>query len=806
MTTKMKICTSFIVMILLIGLMSVVGYHGLNSVTKLFSDYSRISHLSVDISDLQASVNTSRFFLEKFLRTGNIKDIEMSASMLTKATDYIKKGESLAKREEQKQRLKNLTDIFRKYIEALHLLKGNQQSFNEISTGQFEPALAKLTALATHLDELALNISNVYVSKQLTALWGRIADLKTAAAEFDAVASVKYADIAEQHTKALMEIVTGLENVLRTDEGQRTGAQITAAVNTLSTVLNQNKTLAVEAEKVLLQMYEWDKTIEYLVDAANERSNADQATISQEISDFSSSTATRMLAISLFGIIFGLLFALFIIVNLIRTLNKVAVYADAVASGDWESRSGIAEKGEIGAMVRAIDQIPHILKNILNDYRNLTARIESGHLNSQCDASGYAGGYATILRGANDIINRLNSVVDALPSPVAVLDKNLTFTYLNAAGRQLAGDDYQGKSCKQVFSRDDDGTATDALRKAVDTLKAASAETRAYPRGQHMDIRYTAIPLLDKNNTLASILQLLVDLTSITNIQRTIQNVAQQAASISGRVAASSEKLSSQVEEVSRGAEMQRTRVENTASAMTEMNSTVIEVAKNVSEASEQSSLTRNKAEEGAELVNHVVMSINSVNTVASTLQDNMQELGKEAKSIGGVMNVISDIADQTNLLALNAAIEAARAGEAGRGFAVVADEVRKLAEKTMSATQEVGNNISAIQHSAQININEVSEAVKAITEATGLANSSGQALMEIVDLATANSSVVTSIATAAEEQSATSEEINRAIEEINALVGQTTDGMIQAASAVQELSHMAQELNRVIGELKAQS
>ena len=180
-----------------------------------------------------------------------------------------------------------------------------------------------------------------------------------------------------------------------------------------------------------------------------------------------------------------------------------------------------------------------------------------------------------------------------------------------------------------------------------------------------------------------------------------------------------------------------------------------------------------------------------------------MQELGKQAESIGGVMNVISDIADQTNLLALNAAIEAARAGEAGRGFAVVADEVRKLAEKTMTATQEVGASITAIQHSARANINEVSTAVENITDATSLANSSGEALTEIVNLAAANSAVVASIATAAEEQSATSEEINRAIDEINRIVAETTDGMVQSSSAVQDLSRMAQELRRVMDGLK---
>ncbi len=257
--------------------------------------------------------------------------------------------------------------------------------------------------------------------------------------------------------------------------------------------------------------------------------------------------------------------------------------------------------------------------------------------------------------------------------------------------------------------------------------------------------------------------------------------------------------MASQIEASNHGAQDQSARVGETATAMEQMNATVLEVARNASQAAGSADNAREKAEEGAKVVAEVVRGIGEVQSQALQLKTDMGSLGQQAQGIGQILNVISDIADQTNLLALNAAIEAARAGEAGRGFAVVADEVRKLAEKTMTATKEVGEAIAGIQNGADQNIRNVDLAVRKIDAATDQADLSGKALRAIVELVAVTTDQVRAIAAAAEEQSSASEEINRSIEDVSRISAETTQAMDQAAGSVEALARQVEVLTELI-------
>ncbi|HJA78234.1 methyl-accepting chemotaxis protein [uncultured Desulfovibrio sp.] len=280
---------------------------------------------------------------------------------------------------------------------------------------------------------------------------------------------------------------------------------------------------------------------------------------------------------------------------------------------------------------------------------------------------------------------------------------------------------------------------------------------------------------------------------------------ASQLEEVVGIITSASTQLSAQIDQSDRSASESAQRLAEAATAMNEMNATVQEVARNASEASRMSAETRSKAEQGATVVQQAVDGIEKVQEVAEVLRNDMQQLNEHARSISAIMGVISDIADQTNLLALNAAIEAARAGEAGRGFAVVADEVRKLAEKTMASTSEVGSAINAIQHSTTKSMEGVDKAVSQIGQATELSNQSGLALQEIVADAETTADEVRAIAAASEQQSAASEEINQSIVQVNDMSGKTAEAMREATQAVAALAEQSRRLEALVEDMKRQ-
>ena len=285
----------------------------------------------------------------------------------------------------------------------------------------------------------------------------------------------------------------------------------------------------------------------------------------------------------------------------------------------------------------------------------------------------------------------------------------------------------------------------------------------------------------------------------MNNLLSKMKDTAGSAKNISTKAFDAIGELTVKIEDVKNGMDVQRDHMTETATAMEEMNATVLEVANNASSAAQHAGKTKENAITGAKGVEESIDAIHNIQTSILSLKESMDKLGVDADNIGNIMTVISDIADQTNLLALNAAIEAARAGEAGRGFAVVADEVRKLAEKTMSATNEVRNAIENIQDRARDNVQAVDTVATRAVEIADSANQSGLIMKDMVVFVEETATMVDSIATASEEQSAASEEINKAVSDVTLIASDTADKMNVSAHALVEISALVGELDSVV-------
>jgi methyl-accepting chemotaxis protein len=278
-----------------------------------------------------------------------------------------------------------------------------------------------------------------------------------------------------------------------------------------------------------------------------------------------------------------------------------------------------------------------------------------------------------------------------------------------------------------------------------------------------------------------------------------IKGVKDAALSISS----ASHELSASAEQMSKGSGDQAGRVTQVATATDEMSQTVGEIAHNTQSIATSAEDTVKVAKEGEIVVGQSVQEVREIAQRIDESAQSVRTLGERSTQIGEIINVINDIADQTNLLALNAAIEAARAGEQGRGFAVVADEVRKLAERTANSTSEIGSMISAIQSDVEKSVTLMNDVTKKVEAGVELSGRAGDSLHVIVKSVDGLLEMVRQIASATEEMSATSMEISSDIVQIASSSKETSASSEQTAKASIELSRLSSDLETMVNQFK---
>lgn len=278
-------------------------------------------------------------------------------------------------------------------------------------------------------------------------------------------------------------------------------------------------------------------------------------------------------------------------------------------------------------------------------------------------------------------------------------------------------------------------------------------------------------------------------------LQATIRGISESAQ----QLASAAEEMSSVMEQSTRGLQAQNDEIEQAATAVTQMSAAVDEVAGNAVSSAEASQASDEDSKHGHYQISETISSIQNLVNEVLDASGKAEGLAVQAQDISKVLEVIRGIAGQTNLLALNAAIEAARAGEAGRGFAVVADEVRSLAQRTQDSTEEIEQMITGIQQGTQDTVGALTSSAEHASQTLQRANSAGSALEKITAAISQINQRNLVIASAAEQQASVAREVDRSLVNIRDLSTQTAAGATQTSAASQELSRLAVDLNGLV-------
>jgi PAS domain S-box-containing protein len=492
----------------------------------------------------------------------------------------------------------------------------------------------------------------------------------------------------------------------------------------------------------------------------------------------------------------------------------------------------------------------------INKLTGIAAKFADGNFNDliECTSKDELG---ILGKSLNDMAEKINTQIqylNNLPIPVLVMDTEYNITYVNAKGSTLLNkrrEEIIGTKCYDNFKTGDCNSENCACKNAMKSNDVFSRETIAKPHGKGVPILYSGAPIKNREGKIIGALEAVTDLTSakeqeeylnrstrkmllemdklatgdltakliserkgdtinelFSGFNNTVKNIREMIMHVGEAISATasaSNEISSSSEQMAAGAQEQSAQASEVATAIEQMTRTIIENAKNISNVAERSMVAGTLANDGKEIVDQTIIGMNRIAEVVNQAALTVEALGKSSKKIGEIVKVINEIADQTNLLALNAAIEAARAGEHGRGFAVVADEVRKLAERTTGATTEITDMISAIQNDTSGAVKSMYAGTEEVKKGKELANKAGDSLAQIKKSTLAVTDLVAQVAAASEEQSTTSEEISRSIEGINQVTRESAVGVEQIAKAAEDLNRLTENLQNIMGSFKVE-
>ncbi|MGE5315019.1 MAG: methyl-accepting chemotaxis protein [Acidobacteriota bacterium] len=488
----------------------------------------------------------------------------------------------------------------------------------------------------------------------------------------------------------------------------------------------------------------------------------------KEADAIASNAELMLILVSLVGIILISSFAVIISRIISAPLRRGMEMMQELSKGRLDIRLNLQTRDEIGELTRSMDHFADTLQTVVNDM----TQISEGNLEIAVQP----------LSEKDQIVPALSGIMTSLRDLVA----ESTMLTEAAVNGQLSvrGNVAKFKGGYRAILEGVNAT----LDKMILPVKEGSDVLEEMSKGNltvRMKGEYKGDHRIIKD--------------SINLLGESLNTAMSDVAEAVAATASASNEISSSTEEMAAGAEEQMQQGAEVSAAVSEMTKTIMETTMNASRAADTAKRSGENAKEGGRVVAETILGMNRIADVVTRSAETVQALGKSSDEIGEIIQVIDDIADQTNLLALNAAIEAARAGEQGRGFAVVADEVRKLAERTTKATKEIAGMIKQIQKDTSSAVESMQQGREEVERGRELADKAGVSLKEIIGGAEQVVDTITQVAAASEEQSSAAEQIGKNIEAITNVTNESASGTQQIARAAEDLNRLTQNLHALL-------